>query len=185
MVELACPESCQYLASAREQAQQREHELYAKEMAASPVRVNRDYDRRVMTVVYAIDGAIVRMHRGVDGQTVYKLLDSEIVAALENAARNLETESAGLIYEHRAPSPRVREASLRIRKAMDEAGSRDAGEVRPRREEMAKALGFVRERVEAHMRREGDPESMTYLRYVSLFFPWPEETARPLIITEP
>lgn len=182
MIELACPESCSYLIEARNSAGDREMALRRKETAADP----RDLklNDRALVAVDGIQRAIVNAQRGIGASGFRDLDDAEMLAAIENTIRNIETEESGLIYEHRAASPRIGELSRRIRQGLDEIAKEVPVEARPRRTEVLKALAFVREAAAAHIRRAaGDPEaSRTFIRYITLFYPWPEQTTTPLIV---
>jgi hypothetical protein len=181
MIEFACPESCQYLRSGREQAAERERELHRKETAEG--RFMPELSRRLLPVMYEIDGAIIGAQRD-RNVALSDLVDTEVLDAVETTIKNLETEESGLIYEHRAASPRVEEVSRRIRAALDEASRKMTGEDRLLRGEMIKVLNLLRITIQSHIRRDqsetGSPQS--YVRYISLFIPWPEEAAKPLII---
>jgi hypothetical protein len=187
MIELACPESCQYLRSAREQAILRERELQIKEKAAAEtpaelrlLEAEVDINPRMMPLVYAVDQAIVKTVR----ETFRDIEDLEALAALDNAIKNFETESTGLIYEHRTSSPRVQAISDNIR-SMLEAMAKEAGhEDRLTRSDMIEAIKYVRYRVRRHLKRaEKEPgNSRGFIRQVSLFYPWSEEATKPLII---
>jgi hypothetical protein len=182
MIELACPESCSYLIEARTSASQREMALRRKETAADP----RDLtlNERAFIALDGIQRAIVNAQRGIGASAFRDLDDAEMLAAIENTIKNLETEESGLIYEHRAASPRTGELSRRIRDGLDEVAKEAPLEARPRRSEILKALTFMREAVDAHIRRAaGDPEgARTFMRYISLFYPWPEQATTPLIL---
>ena len=182
MIELACPETCSYLIEARTSASQRELTLRQKETADDP----RDL-RLTERALFALDGiqrAIVNSQRGIGMTAFHDLADAEMGAAIENTLKNLETEESGLIYEHPAASPRVAELSRRIREGLDEIAKEVPLEARPRRSEILKALIFMREAIDAHVRRAaGDPEAArTFMRYISLFYAWPEQATTPLIV---
>jgi hypothetical protein len=183
MIELACPEGCQYLRSAREQAASRERELRAKELAAEGKPVP-DVDERVMMALFIIDGAIIAAERESHGLMFGGPLDSEVLSAVENTIKNVETESSGIIYEHRAGLPRVQDVSEHIRAALDRAAEQAPADQRLRRDEILKALGIVRDTIKAHMRRgnQGPEASRNYIRHMALFYPWPEKQAKPLIV---
>jgi hypothetical protein len=183
MIELACPESCPYLQSARTQAGQRESELRAKELAAAGKPAPR-FDERFMSGIYLIEAAIIGAQRGTDGLGIKDLSDEEALAAVETTIKNFETEASGVIYEHRAASPRIQEVSRRIREGFDQLNERAGGEERLRRGDIIKALNYVRDSVRAHsLRGEADSQhSRSYIRHITLFFPWPEEATKPLII---
>lgn len=181
MIELACPESCQYLRDARTQAAEREHELRLKEVAEG--RPRPEVSRRLLPALYAIDIGIVGAWRD-KNVALGNLDDREILAAVEITIKNLETEESGLIYEHHASSVRVEEVSHRIRASLDEIVRETQAEDRLRRSDLIKALNFARDSIRTHIRRnEAEPGPLrSYIRYISLFIPWPEEATKPLII---
>jgi hypothetical protein len=189
MIELACPESCPYLQSARAQAGERESELRRKELAAEGKPAPR-FDDKFLSAVYLVEAAIIGAQRGTGGAGFPDLSDEEALAAVETTIKNIETEQSGVIYEHRAPSARIQEVSRRMREGYDELNNRaGGGEERLRRGEIIKGLKYVRDTIRAHTARahaargEADPaRSRSYIRHISLFFPWPEEATKPLII---
>src|SRR5262245_58720939 len=89
MIELACPEACPYLIEARSNAGQREVALRRREAAADP----RDLtlSDRALIALDAVERAIVNAQRGIGGSAFHDLDDAEILAAVENAIKNLET----------------------------------------------------------------------------------------------
>ncbi|HSE37304.1 MAG TPA: hypothetical protein VLG74_08385 [Blastocatellia bacterium] len=182
MIELACPESCSYLIEARASVSQREMALRRKESALDP----RDLtlNERGFVALDAIQRAVVNAQRGIGTSAFSDLDDAETLAAIETTIKNIETEESGLIYEHRAASPRIGELSRRIRDGLDAIAKEVPADARPRRSEKLKALVYMRETVNAHLRRAGgNPDaSRTFLRYITLFYPWPEEDIAPLII---
>ncbi|MFY9610876.1 MAG: hypothetical protein WAU45_19975 [Blastocatellia bacterium] len=135
--------------------------------------------QRSLPLVLVIQSAILNAFRGAKAEPLRALKDFEILEAVDNAIKNLETEDSGLIYEHHAP-PRVDALSRGIREALDDASERTPAESRLRRSELLKVLSLVRAWIDAHM-RHGE-EDNSYLRHISLFIPWPDEMARPLII---
>ena len=182
MIELACPESCQYLRDAREQAVERQGQFQAKELepGEAAVLARMGSDERLIPLLHAIDQAIVTVQR----EKLRDLQDAEALAALENAVQNLETESSGLIYEHRTGSPRVQIVSEAIRSQLEEIAGHEMFKVRPTRSEVMGALKLARFRVLVHVRRaERDPRSSrAFVRQAALFYPWPEEATMPLIV---
>jgi hypothetical protein len=182
MIELACPESCSYLIEARTNSSQREMALRRKEAADSPSDLT--LNEQGLVSLDAIERAIVNAQRGIGGAAFRGLDDSEILAAVENTIKNIETEESGLIYEHRAAAPRIDELARRIRAGLDEIGNDLPADARPRRSDIFKALSFTRESVKVHMQRaaEGGAASRSFIRHISLFYPWPQEATTPLII---
>ena len=181
MIELACPESCQYLRDARAQAAEREREIRMKEIAEG--RPKHEVSKRILPALYAIDIGIAGAQRDKNAG-LSDIDDREVLAAVEITIKNIETEESGLIYEHRAPSARVEELSRRIRASLDEVNKERGAEDRLRRSDVVKALNFARDFIGTHIRRsEAEPgPPRGYIRYISLFIPWPEEATKPLII---
>lgn len=182
MIELACPESCRYLQSAREQAGPREVEFRAREMQAEG-KSFADLNDRILNIAFAIEKSIIETQRATKGMDMRDLKDQDVLDAVENAIKNIETEGSGLIYEHRASSPRIQEVSQNIRADLDELSAELIAEDRPTRSEVLRALRFVRDNALSHLRRTGnDPGSRGYIRQMALFVPWPEESRGPLIV---
>ena len=182
MIELACPESCSYLIEARTTVSEREMALRRKETASDP----RDMtlNERGFVALDAIQHAVVNAQRGIGGIAFRDLDDVETLEAIETTIKNIETEESGLIYEHRAASPRIGELSRRIREGLEQIAKDVPPESRPRRSEILRALVFMREALNAHQRRAaGNPEAArSFIRYITLFYPWPEQATTPLIV---
>ena len=179
MLELACPESCQYLQDAREQAMEREQTLRLKELADEG-KVRHNIEKPVLVGISLMFDIIAQIHR----EKFRDLKDADIAMAIETVIKNLETEDSGLIYEHHATSARIDEISRHIRQSLDRPVDQEFSREFIRRGDKLKALQLMFEDIEAHARRnEGhfsDPRS--YLRYISLMTPWPEEKTGPLVI---
>jgi len=182
MIELACPESCPYLIDARKIASDREWEL---------LRNDNAFDLRALQMTdpafLALDGmqhSIVEAQRGIDSIPFRDMNDADVLAAADIAIKNLETEESGLIYEHRSGSPRINELSRHILAGVDNAVKEYPLERRPRREDVLKALTFLRNSAQAHINRASvDTESArSFVRYLTLGYPWPEQATTPLII---
>jgi len=156
--------------------------LRRKEAASSPLDLKLN-DQGFVSLE-AIERAIVNAVRGIGSPPYQGLDDSEILAAVENTIKNLETEESGLIYEHRGDAPRINELSRRIRAGLDEIGKDQPADARPRRSDILKALNFTRETVKVHLLRASDDAAAprSFIRYISLFYPWPQEVTAPLII---
>ena len=182
MIELACPESCSYLIEARTSSSKREMELRRKETAEEPR--NLTLNERSFVALDAIQHAVVKAQRGIGAVGFRDLDDAEVLAAVETTIRNIETEGSGLIYEHPAASPRIGDLSRRIRDGLEDMAKELPAEERPRRSDILKALSFVLEAINAHKRRAaGDPTgSRNFIRYIALFYPWPEQKTTPLIL---
>ena len=180
MIELACPETCDYLRSARESVRERELELRRREAAASGT-IKPEVTREMLPMLLTIESAIVSAQRGTKGSRLDDLNDQEALAAVETAIKNLQTEESGLIYEHRATTTRIEEVSRLIRSMLDELAARLPAEAHPQHGQVLQALERVRESIQAHIKRgEG---ARSYLRFVALYLPWPKEAAGPQIIT--
>lgn len=181
MMELACPESCSYLQSGRDTASMREGNFLAHVRASKGVGQWR-YQESHLRVMSAIQRAIVEVRRS----SFMDLRDSEILAGINNALKNLETAESGLIYEHREGSRAVAAVSQRIRDNLDklaeELGTKHYAEP-IKHSVIVEAINFEIDRVEAHIQEFGDQQH--YLRYVCLFVPWEKrerDAAKQLIV---
>ena len=180
-MELPCPESCSYLLEARASASHREKELRVKE---TPDPRTLILGERALIALDAIERAIVHAQRGIGPVSFHDLSDADILTAIENSTKNLETEESGLIYEHRSSAPKIDQLSRRVRDAIEEMSKETPPEARPRRSDIIRALNSTHESVAAHMKRDaaGTGSARSFIRYISLFYPWPEEASRPLIV---
>src|SRR5215510_2677851 len=134
MLELACPDTCGYLVSAREHAKAREGEIVSKQFTGMGIKFSPT--RTHMALGIAIDEAIIETQR----KSISDIDDSEIAAAIENALKNMETAKTGLIYEHTDASRQVLELSQKIRTHLDEVIAKFPAENRPRPTDAAEAL---------------------------------------------
>jgi hypothetical protein len=181
MIELPCPETCSYLIEARTSAGHREKELRVKE---TPDRRTLMLNDRALVSVNAVEVAVLQAQRGIGATSFREMKDADILAAVENCAKNLETEESGLIYEHRSATPQIDELSRSMRTALDEMFKDVALEARPRRSDLIRALNFTRDALQAHMKRPSSPAggARSYLRFISLFHRWPEDATKSLIV---
>jgi hypothetical protein len=180
MIELACPESCSYLIEARTSASQREKELRKKEAVTPRALMLSD---RALIGVNALERAIVQAQRGLGPISFREMNDADVLAAVEILARNLQTEESGLIYEHHGSAPKIDRLSRGIREAVEQMVNEIPPEIRPRHTDMVRAVEFTRDNVSAHLKRKTPAlDNRSYIRFISLFHPWPEDATRPLIV---
>jgi len=170
MIDLACPDTCSYLISAREHAKTREGEVIPRQFAEMGIKFNPN--RVHMTLGIAVDEAIIAVQR----ESYPDIDDAEILAAIENAVKNMETAGTGLIYEHRDASKRVQELSQAMRTHLDEVVAKFPPENRPRSLDAVEALKLIGNLVRAHIRSGEDKQA--YLRYIVMFHPWDGKEAR-------
>lgn len=167
MIEIRCPESCEFLASGRLSAIERERQIRAKESPADGSR-NRPVTERQEVIILTIEWAIVRFQR----EFYSGLTDADVLAGVNNAIRNLETESSGLIYEHKEYSSYADELSKRVRAELEEFAQKYETVERIATEDRIDALNFINDLLKIHMHRN-DPRS--YVRHIVQFFPWSVE----------
>jgi hypothetical protein len=181
MMELACPESCVYLQSGRDNAAKREGQFVGHIRAAEGLGPYRAQESH-MRVMALIQSSVVEVRRG----PFMDLRDSEILAGLKNALKNLETAETGLIYEHHEDSRAVAAVSQTVRTHLEKlAEERSANSyIEPiRHSTIVEAFNFEIDRIEAHLREFGD--SQHYLRFISLYVPWEKrdrDAAKQLIV---
>lgn len=174
MLEIRCPETCQYLISGRDSAVARERELRTREAErhSNPLP---SLSRREVQLVQIVEWAIVRAQR----EAYHNIADSDILTSVQNALKNLQTQDAGIIYEHREFSVVVDDISRRIRDSFEELGKEMPAETRPRRSEITNALEFVLGTIQSHA---GRSEPRSYIRYAAQFFPWSEKEKDRIIV---
>ena len=164
MISLSCPATCAYLISAREHAKTREGQIISRQFGEMGIKLNPT--KAHMTLGIAIDEAIVAIQR----ESYKDIDDAEILAAIDNAIKNIETAGTGLIYEHKGGSKRVQELSHKMRTRLDEVVAKFPAENRPRSLDILEALKLIGNLVRAHI-RSGEGKQ-AYLRYIALFHPW-------------
>src|SRR5262249_16966894 len=146
MIQIACPESCEYLGPGREAARAREKILRAKGRSQAGRAAFRLKESQ------AIAGTLIHLAIiDVQRESLRDLDDSEVLAALRNARKNLETVDSGLIYEHQDTSRRVQQVSQRIREKLEEFVKNPGAEERILRADMIEALRLLEEVVETHI----------------------------------
>ena len=165
MMELACPESCVHLETGRQNAAQREGHFMAQARAAAGLGRPHLHPGH-LHIIGTIHKAIAEVRRS----RFRDLRDSDILAALVNAHKNLETADSGLIYEHPVTSPPVRAVSEHIREELETLSKTDSLEGRLTRSKMMGAMSFEIETLELRLREQGDGQH--YLQFFSLFVPW-------------
>jgi hypothetical protein len=178
MMELACPESCIHLMSARDNTSKREGELMGRIRMAKGTIPSRLDDAHVHAVI-VIQASIAEIRRS----SFTDLQDTEILAALTNTRKNLDTADTGLIYEHTDSSPRVQAVSKHIREQIEALSDEGGIEHGITRSVITDAISLEIERLEAHSAEGGDGQS--YLRFISLFVPWEKrerDKAKQLIV---
>jgi hypothetical protein len=142
LVEIACPDSCPYLASAREHppaavVRQQQDELL---LLARTVRDLNERQSRLLFLLFAV----VARH---EAPELFPLLDSDVAEAAGALAATYETSARGVIYEHRAASVPAEQMVRELKAVLTEAGrsggtafERDAGLVLRRIEEAARQV---------------------------------------------
>ena len=176
MIEIHCPSSCGYLHQSLMTSGARVAQLLRNHMNVSQVAKLYDNERRVF-ILSNIDDAIARAQR----ELFNDLEDAEVLAALDNAIKNLETADSGLIYEHTQASARVQQLSVRIRDHIEAASGKLIAEIRPPRGDVVECLKFERSLVDLFTKNDGD--SRAYVRHAAQLLPWPAEETLPRIIS--
>jgi hypothetical protein len=131
LTEIRCPDTCPYLAAAREHppaatVRQNLHDL------TSFVRFVRDLNERQSRLFFLIVTFLVRY----EAPELQPLIDEDVTQAMAALAATFETASRGVIYEHRAPSLSAERVVNGLKPLLTEAGQtggtafqRDAGVV--------------------------------------------------------
>lgn len=115
LVEIRCPDSCGYLAAARQHppaALQRQYEYDLAALRSTLVDLSEPQQQLCLLFlsVVASHGAAESLDRVVDG---------DVIGAAGAFAGTLETAAKGLIYEHQAPSRPAQRLVTGFREALD------------------------------------------------------------------
>jgi len=129
-----------------------------------------------MLTMMIFEGAIVETQR----MEFRSLVDQDIGDGIDTAIRTLGTFESGLLYTHQADTAAGQLVADSILKTV-ELIQREADPTRvPKPAEIISLLKIFRIIIDFHLRRGNDGRD--YLRFVSQFFPYPEEEKRSLII---
>ncbi|MGH9829847.1 MAG: hypothetical protein ACREDR_42090, partial [Blastocatellia bacterium] len=127
---------------------------------------NRPFTEAEVHALVATEAAIVQARRS----HLKGITDKDILDAIENARKNLQTADTGLIYEHHAASPVVRELSRYIRDGIEEFNEEALSSQKVTTVDELNAFERLAEIVQIHIERGEDEQS--YLRSISVRVPW-------------
>lgn len=118
LVEIACPATCPYLASAREHppaaaARQHQHDLEVL------LRAVRDLNKR-QSELFVLGLTFLRSYQ----PEFHRPIDADVGEAASALAATYETAARGVIYEHRPPSPPAERLFAALKPVFDQAGAR-------------------------------------------------------------
>jgi hypothetical protein len=180
MIELACPERCQYLQDARHSTIERRVERLVQHLADQGKGEMLEVIEQYEPLIYLIERAIVEVQR----YTFRDLTDREILAGVHNALKTYETLDHGVIYEYKAESPRIQSVSEAVLRALNEVKTslQKAGRssVVTTRGYLA-VLRLVAEEIQAELKSA--TRDQAFLRQTSLFYPYPQQETHQVIIT--
>jgi hypothetical protein len=141
---------------------ERDRDLRHREAERSPAPLLATRQINAVDLIY---WTIVQAQRNV----YQNLVDADVIAAVDNALKNLETEDAGLIYEHKEFSVVADDISQRIRTAFDKLSEDVPAELLPKRGDVIAALKFVAHTARMHSK---PGEARSFLRFIAQFYPW-------------
>lgn len=178
MIELACPEDCRYLHDARVATMERRTRKLVQHLVDQGKEELIETLKRFESVIHLIDQAIVEVQR----YAFRDLTDAEVLEGVNNALKTYETLDRGVIYAHKAESPRIQAITNAILRALDEVRTDLQKQARSSlittRDYLA-CLRFVAEEVQSDVKSQGDPRA--YLRHSALFHPYPKKETQVII----
>src|SRR5258708_21708728 len=175
MIKLHCPEICAYLDLGRKATAER----VVKERSIFFGRHGFPYDERIVTSMRTLtifEAGIVKVQR----EDFNALRDQDIAEGIDTAIRTLGTFQSGLIYNHHAETAAAQLVSESILETAEILRRADDQAKPPTETEIIRSLEVFRQILNFHLQRGHDGRD--YIRFVSQFFPYPEEK-RSLIIT--
>ena len=117
LVEIQCPESCPYLASAREHPPAAALRRQQDDVGVL-VRAMRDLNERQTRLFFLVASFLVD-HQPME---LHGLVDEDVVQAVDAQAATFETASRGVIYEHRPSSLPAERLANDLKPLLTEAG---------------------------------------------------------------
>jgi hypothetical protein len=156
-VEIRCPDTCPYLATAREHPpavvqRQRERDISAL------LSTMRDLNERQQQLLFLVLGVIRRQQE----DPLRRLLDEDVAAAAAALASTLETAARGVIYEHYPDSIPAQRLVTDI-KALFEEVAEHLGARTPQRDGPVVMRAVERGAKETGSRIEGAPRAYVEL----------------------
>jgi hypothetical protein len=117
LTEIACPNDCTWLASAREHppaavVRQQQNDL------SLLVQFMRDFSERQSRLFFLVQTFL----NGYQAPELQALIDDDVAEAVEALAATYETASRGVIYEHRPSSLAAERLAAALRPVLAEAG---------------------------------------------------------------
>jgi hypothetical protein len=166
LMEIACPETCTYLAAGRETSSEKSRALLATALSESGRFVNRTLTEGQIHALVTIEAAVVESKR----RELKDTKDRDILEAFQNVLKNLQTADSGLIYEHRVASPLVQQLSQQIRDNVQELNEHAPLSRRITTSDEIEAIKILIESAQAFIDRGEDDRA--YLRSIAIRVPW-------------
>ncbi len=171
ILEIDCPESCEYLQIGRsfESRAQRLRHLYTDD----PVKLEKR--RRVYTEFQSVVADIESLLAD-ERRLSRDLSDKDAAEALDLLLATLRTEENGILYERVSSNLRIDGLRRRLKEVLDSHLNPAEGEVeRLRLSQAIECLEVIREVVASHM--EAGPEALGYVDFLARLMPRRESPA--------
>ena len=123
LVEIHCPETCPYLASAREHPPAVVQREQQRDVSAL-MHTMRDVTDRQQQLMFLLLG----IARRYEGDPLQSLVDADVVEAARSLASTLETANRGVIYEHQPATMAAQRLVTDWKALFKDVGSREGGE---------------------------------------------------------
>lgn len=177
MIELACPEHCQYLREARTTTLDRRTEKLVEHLMSRGLENMLETLKRFEPVILWIDRAVVQVQR----YTFRNLSDHEVLEGLKNALKTYETLDRGIIYEHKAESPRIQAVTDAVLQALNEIKADLQQQGRSHLITTRDFLACLQFTVEYLQLEMTEGHSQAALRASALFHPYPKQESQIII----
>ena len=165
-VTIDCPSDCVHLISSREYDRERLEVDWSK-IPFPDAKFDRSFAESHGVLLVQLDYAIAEF-----GASHRELVDSDVLAALENLAESYRTLASGLVYEKPIHNPLQRGLSEKVKAAkadLSERMSRDLGATTLRNSDARDALIFLTQLCAIHM--NGRSKGRAYLDLIRGQFP--------------
>lgn len=173
LVEIPCPSDCPYLVSGSQYQGMRHYE---KQLRGPDATLFEEVLSEKQDVLQGFHEVLVRVHR-----LFRNFTDKHALVAVQKVRQTCETESKGVIYEHRSPTPHVQVA---IKVLQDHAAllrRRGQDRRRPARlSDVITCLKFLEKDIAATIETGDSPSA--YLSFIATFFPQQDRPSSSIIL---
>lgn len=179
ILEIDCPESCEYLQVGRAFETALENERHLKTPDAGKLQKRARILDRFHAVIAHLESSI-----GGERRSIRSLMDSDVAQALDLLLETYRTEDRGVLYEHTSSNLMVDSLRRQLREIVESyRNPRERDQEILRLHDAMECLELIRELVESHMKmRESQTSYVDFLARTMPRGPHSEGSGSSLIV---